>query len=139
MARFQPRFANISARGTPAFALIVSNLLASGLVAMSFSKGLVDQFSFIILLAALTSLVPYIFCALAELMLYVRDPARYAAPPDLARVAVLAAAAFLYSAWAIFGSGQEIVFWGFLLLIAGIPIFVWVKWRARLEQSRHSD
>ncbi len=136
---FPPRFANMSARGTPAFALIVSNLLASGLVAMSFSKGLVDQFSFIILLAALTSLVPYIFCALAELMLYVRDPARYTAPPELVRVALLAAAAFLYSAWAIFGSGQEIVFWGFLLLIAGIPIFVWVKWRAASESRRRTE
>jgi len=29
--------------------------------------------------------------------------------------------AFAFSFWAIVGSGEEIVFWGFLVLMAGIP------------------
>ncbi|MFB3084018.1 MAG: amino acid permease, partial [Gammaproteobacteria bacterium] len=69
---FPKRFGRLSGSGTPAFALIVSNTLATIVVAMNFSKGLVEAFTFIILLATLTTLVPYLFCALAELMIYVR-------------------------------------------------------------------
>jgi APA family basic amino acid/polyamine antiporter len=37
--------------------------------------------------------------------------------------------AFVYSIWAIAGSGHETVYWGFLLLLVGIPIYVWMKFR----------
>ena len=40
---------------------------------------------------------------------------------------LVAILAFLYSFWAIAGSGQEAVYWGFLLLMAGVPVYVWVK------------
>ena len=36
----------------------------------------------------------------------------------------------LASLWAIAGAGYEVVFKGFLLLLAGIPIYVWLRWRA---------
>jgi APA family basic amino acid/polyamine antiporter len=31
--------------------------------------------------------------------------------------------------WAIAGAGYEVVFKGFLLLLAGIPVYVWIRWR----------
>ena len=30
----------------------------------------------------------------------------------------------------IYGAGAEVVCYGFLLLLAGVPVFVWVRWRA---------
>jgi APA family basic amino acid/polyamine antiporter len=39
---------------------------------------------------------------------------------------IVAALAFAYSLWAIGGAGAEVVYWGFLLLIAGLPVYVWV-------------
>lgn len=39
----------------------------------------------------------------------------------------LALVAFGYSLWAIYGVGREVVFWGFLLLVVGIPVYVWIK------------
>ncbi len=125
---FPPRFARLSKARTPAFALVVSNILASILIAMNFTKGLVDQFVFIILLATLTTLVPYLFCALAELMIYVKT-GRTIAGKGLAPVLALAVAGFLYSAWAIYGAGQEVVFYGSLLMMAGVPVYVWLNWR----------
>ncbi|MCG8689652.1 MAG: amino acid permease [Minwuiales bacterium] len=127
---FPPRFARLSKAETPVFALVVSNLLASLLIAMNFTKGLVDQFVFIILLATLTTLVPYLFCALAELMIYIKS-GRTVAGRNLRPVIALAALGFLYSAWAIYGAGQEVVFYGFLLLTAGVPVYVWLKWHVR--------
>jgi amino acid transporter len=129
---FPPRFGVLSAQGTPAFALIFSNLLATALVTLNFTKGLGGAFTFITLLATLSALVPYAFCALVELMLFVRDPAGYRGGPHLGRTLALAAVAFLYSLGAIYGAGADVVFYGFLLLLAGVPVFVWVRWRAIL-------
>jgi APA family basic amino acid/polyamine antiporter len=36
------------------------------------------------------------------------------------------ALAFLYSMWAIAGAGSDVVTYGFLLLLAGLPVYVWV-------------
>lgn len=123
-----PRFLGESSpAGAPVNALIVSGLLSSALVVMSMSRDLVDQFTFIILLATLTSLVPYIFCALVELVLYATDPTRYRPPDRIGGLIALATIAFLFSLGAIYGAGAEVVFWGFLLLVAGLPVFVWIK------------
>jgi hypothetical protein len=35
----------------------------------------------------------------------------------------------------IVGSGYETIAWGFVLLLAGIPVYVWMTWRAR-ERER---
>ncbi|MGI9508617.1 MAG: amino acid permease [Geminicoccaceae bacterium] len=131
---FPREFAKLSKSGTPVLALIVSNVLASILIAMNFTKGLVDQFVFIILLATLTTLVPYLFCALAELMIYLTT-GRTVARNGLGSVVALAVAGFLYATWAIYGAGQEIVFYGFLLLISGVPVYVWLKWRIHKQDG----
>lgn len=126
---FPRAFARLSNAGTPAFGLIVSNLLASGLIMMNYSESLSDQFEFIILLATLSTLVPYLVCALCELMISVtrgRSIARNQSP----KVITLAAIGFVYSMWAIYGAGSDVVFWGFLLLMAGLPIYVWLRWQA---------
>ena len=124
---FPARFATMSKANTPIVALIVSNMLASILITLNFTKGLVDQFIFITLLATLTTLVPYLFCALAELMIYITT-GRTVARTSLGPAVALAVAGFLYSAWTIYGAGQEVVFYGFLLIIVGVPVYVWIRW-----------
>jgi APA family basic amino acid/polyamine antiporter len=42
---------------------------------------------------------------------------------------VLSMLAFVYAMIATAGAGQETVYWGFLTLLAGIPVYVLVKWR----------
>jgi len=39
---------------------------------------------------------------------------------------MISALAFVYSLWAISGAGADVVYWGFLLLMAGLPVYVWV-------------
>ena len=35
----------------------------------------------------------------------------------------------LSSLWATFGAGAKVVYYGFLLLMTGLPVFVWIKCR----------
>jgi len=123
---FPKLFGTISARDTPAHGLIISSVLASALLLMNYTRSLVEQFTFIILLATLNTLVPYVFCSLSEIMITIRSP-----QPETGQrfpgLAVLSILAFAYSLWAIAGAGQEIVYWGFLLLMTGVPVYVWLQ------------
>jgi APA family basic amino acid/polyamine antiporter len=117
-------FGRLSARGTPALGMIVSGVLGSVLVAMNYSQGLVQLFTFIILLATLSTLVPYVFCALAVWLM----PGQ-ARPAGAA--AIVSALAFTFAMFAIGGAGAETVFYGFLLLLGGLPLYVWRAQRVR--------
>jgi APA family basic amino acid/polyamine antiporter len=109
------------------FGLVVSSVLVTALVLMNYTKGLLDAFEFVILLATLTTLVPYAYSAAAQAYLYVTERALFSAR-HFWRDITIAALAFAYSVWAIAGSGQEIIAKGFVLLLAGIPIYVAMRW-----------
>ncbi|QKE62852.1 amino acid permease [Aquipseudomonas campi] len=125
---FPPSLGRLSRFGTPANALVFSNVLASILVVMNFAHGLVGAFNAIIMLAVMASLVPYAFCALAELMIRLKGKEGLQGAA-LFKVSLLGGLGFLYSGWAIYGAGADTVYLGTLLLIAGIPVHVWIKWR----------
>jgi len=56
---------------------------------------------------------------------------RSMAGPQIVKVVALGALGFLYAFWAIYGSGTETVFLCLLLIMAGIPVHVAIKWRNR--------
>ena len=130
---FPQVFGRISRRGTPVAGLVISSILVTGLMALNYTASLVEQFTFIILLATLSTLIPYVFSAIAELVIFVREREKFRGE-RLAGATVIAVLALLYSLWAITGVGRETVFWGFLLLLAGLP-FYW--WQSR-KQPAHS-
>ena len=126
---FPKSFGSVSSRGTPVAGIVMSSVLVTVLIGMNYTKGLVEQFNFIILLAALHTLVAYTFSTMGELMIFVRERESFKGQ-RLFGSSVIAVLAFLYSLWAIAGAGSEIVYWGILLLFAGIPVYVWITWRA---------
>lgn len=44
---------------------------------------------------------------------------------------LLGSLGFGYSLWTIYGSGHDTVFYGFLLLLFGIPFYILMKWNKR--------
>ena len=125
-------FTKMSKRDVPVVGLVVSSIMATGLMALNFNASLVEQFTFIILLATLSTLVPYFFSAIAQLVIFVREREKFSGE-RLAGASVIAVIALLYSIWAMVGSGADAVFWGFLLLLAGLPLY-W--WQVRTGQVR---
>ncbi|CAN5208673.1 amino acid permease [soil metagenome] len=130
---FPRPFARVTPRGAPGFSLIVSAALVTLLVATNYTRGLVGLFTFAILLSTLTALVPYAFSAMAELMIFMKEREQFVGE-RLAGASIIAVVAFAYSLWAIAGAGQEIVFWGFLLLLSGLPVYVWITWRRGADE-----
>ncbi len=122
---FPPVFGRISKHGTPVAGLVLSSALVTLIVVTNYTKGLVGAFTFIILLATVTVLVPYVFSSMALVLTSLRDRGTGGATKLTAPV-ILGSLAFLYSLWAVAGSGRDAVFWGFLLLLAGLPAYVWI-------------
>ena len=133
---FPKRFELLNRHGTPAFSLVVAGILMSALLLLNFSKGLVGAYTFMILISTLTTVIPYAFCAMSSLRLVREIPATERSSVKESAIAIVA---FIVSMWVIATSGQETVFWGFLLLMAGLPVFVAVT-RGRLaDEPRESQ
>jgi APA family basic amino acid/polyamine antiporter len=131
---FPRQFAKVhGTRRTPVFGLVVSSILVSGLMLLNYTKGLVEAFTFVILLATLTTLVPYAFSAAAQVYLYFTDPDSFVGR-HFVRDTVFAGLAFAFSLWAIGNAGDDVIQKGFMLLMAGIPVYIAVKvWPSKEE------
>jgi APA family basic amino acid/polyamine antiporter len=121
-ALFPRFFGRLSSRDTPANAMIVGSVFTTALISMNYSRSLVEIFTFMILLATLSSLIPFAFCSLAGFILRRRDPTL----PWPTRATIVSLVAFVYTLFTIAGAGPDVVFYGFLLLLAGLPVYVWV-------------
>lgn len=115
---FPRAFAQLDRHDTPRFGLLLSSVLASALIAANYTRSLVALFTFSILLSTATCLLPYLLSVLAWW--------RIDAGATLLRKLV-AAGALLYSVWALVGTGVESLLWGAVLVVAGLPIFVWQR------------
>jgi basic amino acid/polyamine antiporter, APA family len=123
---FPAVFGKTTKKGIPAIGLVISSILISMLLILSQSESLVDQFTFIILLATLAVLVPYAYCTLGELIIFVRHRERFNGR-HFAKALIMSSLAFAYVIWAIAGAGQDVVYYGTLMLFAGMPLYVWMK------------
>ena len=104
---FPRQFAQVSGtRKTPIVGLVASSVLLTGLMAMNYQSSLTDTFTKVIILATLTTLVPYAFAAAAQLMQMFNDRENFTGR-RVARDATIAILAFAYSFWMIYGAGQE--------------------------------
>jgi basic amino acid/polyamine antiporter, APA family len=118
---FPKLFAKELDRGTPAWGLVFSSIVGTVLILMNYRRSLVSTFNVIILIATFFTLVPYMLCSMAELLLGRGDKAR-------TRNIGLAALAFAFSLWATAGAGRDCLYWGTLLMLAGLPLYAWQKW-----------
>lgn len=127
---FPSLFGKTRPDGTPAVAIIVSSIFVTLLLLFNYSGGLVELFTKTILLATLTAVVPFVFATMAELKFVIGEPGSAGAAsknrPGLP-AALVAVAAFMYAMWAVIGAGQETVYLGFVLLLAGLPLYVWLR------------
>ena len=115
---FPKPFARLDRRGTPWFGLLLSSVLASALIISNYSRTLVALFTFTILLSTAATLLPYLITVLAWWRI---DKAAGVWRKGIA----LGALAF--SVWALIGTGVETLLWGGVLLLAGLPIYLWQR------------
>ncbi len=126
-----PVFNRLSKQKFPVLGLVLSSGLISIIVLTNQSKGLVELFALLILLSTFLALISYLFSSLAEVQILIRQqPAGWRQKLIPAFIAGMPVFGFVM--WAFYGSGLEIVFYGFMALILGIPFYIWAK----IEQTK---
>ena len=115
-------FGHLSKNEIPTFAFLIGGTLASVALALNFVNGLIAAFEFLILLGTITALIPVAFATAAAWLFSLREPNTSAL--EKVRSAFIMFVGFGYALWALAGSGRDSVYWGFLLLMAGIPVYV---------------
>jgi APA family basic amino acid/polyamine antiporter len=115
LAAIHPRF------GTPAVGLVVGALVTSAMLLLYFSNTLLSVFEFIVLLAVLTTLLPHLLAAAAEFALAARGS------EGRTGSRLIAAIAFLFVLYTMYGVGWTVLGWGTLLVAGGLPLYVLLK------------
>lgn len=82
-------------------------------------------------LATMAAVIPYAFCALATGLV----AARAAGGGPIPRLGPIELVAFVFSMFTLYGCGAEPVLYGLILLLLGIPVYVWQKRRLSAEPS----
>lgn len=127
---FPAVFAKTNNKGVPAIGMAISSVFISLIMSMNYTKGLAAQFKFLILLSTLTVLIPYLFSTAAYLI--IRFQYSFKSTFQKAMAIALALSAFLFAMWIVVGSGQEVVYWGFLMSMSSVPIYAWVVRKRKL-------
>ena len=122
---FPDFFKKENKNGAPVNGFIVGGVLSSIVMLMNYTEGLVEQFEFIVQLTVLVILMPYLFTAASYALIIIEKKLH---TKSWIKTFILSTLGFSYSLWAIYGSGYETVFYGFLLMLIGIPVYIYMKW-----------
>jgi len=125
---FPKIFKRENSSGAPYIGLFIGSGLTSLLVLMNLSDGLVKAFTFLLNITVFTVLVPYLFVAAAYIIVVIEKNLHF---NNAFKTFTLGTLGGTYTIWAIYGSGSDTVFYGFLLLLAGIPFYVLMQWNKR--------
>jgi len=126
-----PVFGVLNRRGVAAKGIAISMGLATAILVLQASGAptLIDIYEFIVNLSITTYMVPYVFCCFAEGIMLIMLGRRvgFIAPKGYG---LIAAVAFLFSMWTIYGAGADAAMWGFLLILAGLPVYMVLQSKA---------
>jgi amino acid transporter len=110
---------------TPVNSLIISALAANVLLILNYMGTLSSAFNFMLLLATLAFLPAYAFSAAADIVLLKNHSSDFNIFSFL-KNSFFALLAFGYSIYAIYGTGAKVVMYGFILMLVGIPVYLFM-------------
>ncbi|NQY05629.1 MAG: amino acid permease [Flavobacteriaceae bacterium] len=118
---FPKLFSKTNKNNSPITGIILSSVLASLVMGLNFSESLVKAFSFMMNLSTLSVLTPYLLSAISLIILLKAKKGKHTFK------ILTACLAILFCIWVIFGSGIEVIIWGVVLLLVGIPFYFGLK------------
>ncbi len=132
---FPKLFLKTNQESVPIVGIIISSTLMTFLLLLQLNQSLVSQFTFIVLLATLASLIPYFFTVMSAFLLMIKYPKSFQDRVGLKFTIGVSVIASLYAFWMIIGAGQTIVFYGFCLLLSSMPMYIILKMNTAKEKN----
>jgi basic amino acid/polyamine antiporter, APA family len=122
---FPHLFAKRNKADVPVWGLIISSTLMCLVLVLSNDPNLVDQFKVLIDVAVAATLIAYFYTAAAEVIWITRHGGDHKLNKVNVIISLLACG---YSALALFGTGQNIVFYIMMLMFSSLPLYSLVVW-----------
>ncbi|MFT4722923.1 MAG: APA family basic amino acid/polyamine antiporter [Flavobacteriales bacterium] len=116
---FPKTFKKTNRNDSPITGIILSSILASVLMGLNYTKGLIDAFTFMMKLSTLSVLTPYLLSTISLLILLRRKEGAIPLNKILLSITTI-----VFCVWVIIGCGLETIIWGILLLAVGIPFYL---------------
>lgn len=139
---FLPIFKKENKKGAPVVALWLSNLGSQLFIFSTISNSVSKAFDFVIFVATLAYLVPYIIASIYQLKLVVSGETYLAGEQGRSRITdgIVAALAAIYSLWVIKAGTADLKTFslGVGLLVVGIVFYPWVLRGRRLQNGTRS-
>ena len=121
-------------RGAPAFALVITGLLASAMILMNYSKSLVNGFTVLSQVVTAANLPLYLCCSIALAVLWKRG--KRLDDKGVRGLLLIAVLGTAYAIFAFIGMGHEAFMMALVLAACGLPLYVFMRiLRARLNRS----
>jgi APA family basic amino acid/polyamine antiporter len=132
---FPARFALKNRFDAPWFGIVASSVLVSAFMGVGYvaiwtqgsGGSTADLSTASILIATLTTVLPYAFCSIAETVLVARDKVA-GRTAHMARLLILPSIAFAYSLLIVKGAGAESIEWGLFLMLFGLPVYAYLQY-----------
>ena len=126
---FLHQFSKENRAGAPWFGIVVSTIVASGLMGWSYSSDTgLDVFTYLVGLSVVTVATPYFISACAQLT-YLVSGRRRVQGWALTRDVLIASLGGMFAMWVTFASGYLAVYQTVLLLMVGVPLYAFLKAR----------
>ena len=131
---FPPAFARLSRNGVPAIGIIISAIFATLLILSQAAgpPGLKTFYDLVVGLSTMAAVIPYAFCALATGLV----AANVAGGGPVPRLGPIEVIAFVFALFTLYGCGAKAVLYGTIMLVLGIPVYVWQRRRASQTVSK---
>jgi APA family basic amino acid/polyamine antiporter len=125
---FPTFFAKQNKKGVPVNGVVVSSIIITILMFMNNAKNLANQFKLLILLSTFFTLLPYLLTTVSYLIVRAKTATEFVRTKTITAV-FISVLAFAFSMWMLIGAGQEIVYWGFIMLMMGVPFYVYMVYK----------
>lgn len=111
---------------TPTTALLISSACTNLLLILNYVSSLTEAFDFMINLATLSFIPAYALSACAEIILTYKSGNKLTFSRFM-KHSFFSLLAFIYAVYIIYGSGPVSAMWVFILMLVGIPFYVYKK------------
>ncbi len=127
---FPKIFSKTNSKDTPYVSLIISAVFMTILLVLTIDLQLIEQFNMIISIAIFSTLIVYVFTTVAEIILYYKVPEKFSSS-NFIKSCIISSLAFTYSVWMVYGIGIEMIKYGIVLFLTGIPIYGFMKFNCK--------
>lgn len=126
-------FSDTNKNDVPMKSLIFTGVLMSICILLTASPTLAEQFKIVILMSAFGTLMPYIYAVVAFPIIMVQKKLNKGG--EYIFYIIMGVLAFLYSLFAILGSGSDNITYGTILMVITVPPYCYSAWNKKRKAA----